>query len=270
MGMRRLSMSLALLGSASLLGAQQLVIPGWRDPETAWRRNAAPVTGAIAYESGYPLVGHLLTGTQMLGTDLVIRSVFRYRDAAGHVHGRSWQSALAGFVLSGVSIKAGEAMAPRMVRNANARRVAEARDQFESARAAGLVMLSGLAADDTVRLVPAGTSPRETPTEVRYLRATEARFSSDGDGHIVRISRDSATLYRITSVKLANDDARRHAKGLAAGLTVGMVGGIAACVARFQYCFPYTAMWASASAGYYVPMGSGPPQWRSATARDAP
>jgi hypothetical protein len=75
--------------------------------------------------------------------------------------------------------------------------------------------------------------------------------------------------YRLIGVLLHDDPAPRHGKGALAGLTVGMIGGIAACVSRFEYCYPYTAMWGATSVGYYLPLGTTTSRmWRSASVRE--
>jgi hypothetical protein len=254
----------------SIAGAQQLAVPGWSDPRTAWQRSSNPISGGVAFESGRPLTGHLLTATQAAGTDLIVRSVFRYRDAAGNAHGRSWQSAAAGFALSAIALEVGKSMAPDMVRQANARRLDEARRRAEALRLRGATVLPGLDFGDTIRLIPASTPPRTIPSEIRIVAASDVKFSGDGDSRILTAGDGAATPYRITSVLLHDDDAPRHAKGLSIGMAVGMVGGIAACVARFEYCYPYTTMWGAATAGYYIPAGTGPRLWRSISVREVP
>jgi hypothetical protein len=254
---------------ASVAGAQQVVVPGWNDPRTAWQRSA-PVAGGIAFDSGRPITGHLLTAAQALGTDLMVRSVFRYHDAAGHAHGRSWQSAASGFALSMIAVGIAKSLAPDMVRQANERRLAEARQRAEAVRLSGSTVLPGLEPGDTIRLIPANSPPRGTASEIRIVAATNARFVADHDPRIVMTTGDAGGPYRITSALLHSDDAARHANGLSIGLATGFVGGLATCIARFEYCYPYTAMWAGAAAGYYAPSGSGPRLWRPAAAREVP
>jgi hypothetical protein len=260
---------LVFIALASVANAQQVVVPGWNDPGTAWTRVSTPVAGGVAFDSGQPLAGHLLTATQAVGTDLIVRSVFRYRDASGHVHGRSWQSAGLGFALSFLALEIGKSTAPGMVRQANERRLAEARQKAESTRLRGSIALPGLDEGDTIRVIPANTPTRERPTEIRILPAASSRFIGERDQRIVPIGGDAATPYRITSVLLHDDDAPRHANGAFGGLMTGMIGGIATCFARFEYCYPYTAMWGATSIGYHLPLGTGPRTWRPASVREA-
>src|SRR3954471_24596379 len=223
-----------------------LAVPGWINPDSTAKRSD-PIIGGVYYETGYPVAATILTGGQMIGIDLALRGAFRYHDSRGVAHGRSLATSASGVALAVATSMIASHYAPWAARQGNARRYAEAEARARELRESIPRPLAGLAVGDTVfaRGAAGATTPRYSVSA--RISAEELYFLPSG---AVASPADSTQALRIVSI-------RRRAPSpavapIALGFLTGIGGAIALCAKRFEYCYPYSTMWAATTAGFGV------------------